>query len=215
MTTRIIIFDNNTETTDKITRILNDNQVFQVVAAFDNTSSCVDDVISTQPDIILMEIETPGICNIAAVSSLSHDFPHIPILIQTDVDDDYRVFDSIIAGAKGYLLKSQLACCLRKFLQELKRGGSPMSPKISRSVLSQIQHQHCLKAKVPEADHKISPREKEVLRELVQGKSYKMISYELNISYETVRSHVKNLSQKLNATSITKLVANALQQHIV
>lgn len=162
-----------------------------------------------------MEIETPGLCSIAAVASLSDNFPHIPILIQTEVDDDRRVFNSIVARAKGYLLKSQLTCCLKKSLQELKSGGSPMSPKIPRSLLSQIQHHHQQQIKRPEANHKISPREKEVLRELVQGKSYKMISYQLNISYETVRSHIKNLSQKLNADSVTKLIANAMHQNIV
>jgi DNA-binding NarL/FixJ family response regulator len=134
--------------------------------------------------------------------------------MQTVFEDDDRVFDSICAGASGYILKNHLNTKLVDAIKELQFGGSPMSPSIARKVLNKLQQTPEIKpAATP--DYQLTPREKEVLSCLVNGLSYKMIGAELHISYETVRSHVKKIYEKLHVASLTEVVAKAIHQRIV
>ena len=135
--------------------------------------------------------------------------------MQTVFEDDDRVFDSICAGASGYILKNHLNTKLVESIMELQYGGSPMSPSIARKVLGKLQQipQHILPEETP--DYRLTPREKEVLSCIVNGLSYKMIADQLNISYETVRSHVKKIYEKLHVASLTEAVAKAINQRIV
>ena len=100
---------------------------------------CVDDVIECRPDIVLMDIEMPGMSGIEAVHVIKKEFPQVQILMQTVFEDDDRVFDSICAGASGYILKNHLNTKLVDAIKELQFGGSPMSPSIARKVLNKLQ----------------------------------------------------------------------------
>jgi DNA-binding NarL/FixJ family response regulator len=162
-----------------------------------------------------MDIEMPGMSGIEAVTILKKEFPQILVLMQTVFEDDDRVFDSICAGASGYILKNFLNTKLIDSINELQYGGSPMSPSIARKVLNKMQQvsHHIRKEEVP--DYQLTAREKEVLSCLVNGQSYKMIAADLNISYETVRSHVKKIYEKLHVASLTEVVAKAIHQRIV
>jgi DNA-binding NarL/FixJ family response regulator len=162
-----------------------------------------------------MDIEMPGMNGIEAVRLLKKDYPHIQVLMQTVFEDDERVFDSICAGASGYILKNHINTRLIEALQELQFGGSPMSPSIARKVLSKMQSvsQHIKTEPAP--DYQLTPREKEVLACIVNGLAYKMIADQLHISYETVRSHVKKIYEKLHVASLTEAVAKAINQRIV
>lgn len=188
---------------------------FEVVGTFSHVLDCVDDVRLCRPDLVLMDIEMPSRNGIEAVAAIKKELPHVLMLMQTVFEDDDRVFDSICAGASGYILKNHLNIRLGATIKELQFGGSPMSPSIARKVLNKMQ----LVAGVinPEAapDYHLSPREKEVLACLVNGLSYKMIAADLRISYETVRSHVKKIYEKLHVASLTEVVAKAINQRIV
>ncbi|MFT3948511.1 MAG: response regulator transcription factor [Agriterribacter sp.] len=214
MRLRIAIFDDNKNVCDSITMLLQTEPSFDVAGTFSNVFDCVNDMIDCKPDIILMDIEMPGMTGIEAVHLIKKAFPQVVILMETVFEDDDRVFDSICAGASGYILKNHLNTKLIEAIKELQFGGSPMSPSIARKVLNKLQQIPAIRpAAVP--DYQLTPREKEVLTCLVNGLSYKMIGADLSISYETVRSHVKKIYEKLHVASLTEMVAKAINQRIV
>jgi DNA-binding NarL/FixJ family response regulator len=212
---RIAIFDDNKNIRESIALLLKMEKEFEVVGSFAHVLNCHDDIAECKPDIILMDIEMPGMSGIEAVKSIKKAFPHIQVLMQTVFEDDDRVFDSICAGASGYILKNFLNTKLINSIKELQYGGSPMSPSIARKVLTKMQQipEHVKPAEAP--DYHLTKREKEVLACMVNGLSYKMIADQLNIGYETVRSHVKKIYEKLHVASLTEMVAKAIHQRIV
>ena len=214
MSLRIAIFDDNKNIRDSIKMLLQTETSFEVAGSFSNVFDCVNDVIECRPDVVLMDIEMPGMNGIEAVQLIKKEFPQVQVLMQTVFEDDDRVFDSICAGASGYILKNHLNTKLVDAIKELQFGGSPMSPSIARKVLNKLQQTPEIKP-VATPDYQLTPREKEVLGCLVNGLSYKMIGAELHISYETVRSHVKKIYEKLHVASLTEVVAKAIHQRIV
>lgn len=215
MSTRIALFDDNKNIRNIIAMLLDTEPAFEVVGAFSHALHCAEDISRVRPDVILMDIEMPGINGIDAVKVLNKEFPHIHILIQTVHEDDERIFQAICAGASGYILKNHLNSLLIKAIKELQSGGSPMSPSIARRVLNFLQHGYNGKKSTLNEEYNLTSREKEVLTAVVSGLSYKMIAYELNISYETVRSHMKKIYEKLHVASLTEVVAKAINQKIV
>src|SRR5688572_8704971 len=215
MSLRIAIFDDNRNIRDSIGLLLMTEPDFELVGSFCHVLDCVEDIRESRPDVVLMDIEMPGMTGIEAVIKIKKEFPHVQILMQTVFEDDDRVFDSICAGASGYLLKNFLNTKLVDSIRELQYGGSPMSPSIARKVLNKMQSVSSVIKPEQAPDYHLTAREKEVLSCLVNGLSYKMIGAELNISYETVRSHVKKIYEKLHVASLTEVVAKAIHQRIV
>ena len=215
MSARIAIFDDNKNIRDSIKLLLQTEPEFEVVGAFAHVLDCMEDVKECKPDVILMDIEMPGMTGIEAVRTLRKEFPHILILMQTVFEDDDRVFDSICAGASGYILKSFLNTRLVDSIKELQYGGSPMSPSIARKVLNKMQQIPQVIRPEETTDYQLTPREKEVLACIVEGMAYKMIADKLCISYETVRSHVKKIYEKLHVASLTEAVSKAMKERIV
>ncbi|MBW8687022.1 response regulator [Chitinophaga rhizophila] len=215
MIIRVAIFDNNKRFRNSITKILRTAPSIEVTGVYSDTSNCVNDVLASAPDIVLIDIDMPETSGIEAIRLLKKEVPHVQILIQTVFEDDDRVFDSICAGASGYILKDHLSTRLISAIQELQTGGSPMSPSIARRVLNLLQRSVMLKPERNIDNYNLTAREKEVLTCIVNGMSYKMVSSELNISYETVRSHVKKIYEKLHVASLTEAVALAIHQGLV
>lgn len=211
--TRIIIFENQKKYTKSIVNILKSDAEFVVVGAFDTIKNCVFEVNASSPDVILMDIEMPKEDGTDAIGQLKAIFPHTPILVQTVLDDDRHVFDSIIAGANGYLLKNELNCCLKKAIRDLRKGGAPMSPPVARTMVRFIQRKKPNEG--PAENYKLTARERETLEGIVNGLSYKMIAHDMGISYETVRCHIKKVYEKLDVGSLTEAVAKAIYQNIV
>ncbi len=213
MSVRIAIFDDNKSIRDSITLLLKTMPGVEIAGSFSHVLDCVQDVRNSRPDIILMDIEMPGMSGIEAVRLIRQSFPDIQILMQTVFEDDERVFASICAGASGYILKNHLDTLLLDAVTSLYSGGAPMSPSIARKVLEKLQQMPLQTA--PAADYHLSPREKDVLACIVEGLSYKMIADRLGISYETVRSHVKKIYEKLHVASLTEAVAKAINQKLI
>ncbi|QNA44143.1 response regulator [Lacibacter sediminis] len=215
MSLRIAIFDDNKNIRDSITMLLQTVPEFEVAGSFSNVLDCIEDIRECKPDIVLMDIEMPGMTGIEAVRTIKKEFPQVLILMQTVFEDDDRVFDSICAGASGYLLKNFLNTKLVESINELQYGGSPMSPSIARKVFNRMQQIPQLFKPEEVPDYNLTPREKEVLSCIVDGLSYKMIADKLSISYETVRSHVKKIYEKLHVASLTEVVSKAMKERIV
>jgi len=148
------------------------------------------------------------------VKTIKKEYAKLNVLMQTSFEDDDTVFKAICAGASGYILKNTLPERILESIVEVYQGGAPMSPSIARKVLGFLQQPPvALPREVP--DYKLSNREKEVLSCLVSGMSYKMIADHCHISYETVRSHMKNIYEKLHVVSMTEAVAKAINQGLV
>lgn len=215
MSVRIAIFDDNKNIRESISMLLSTEPSFEVVGSFSHALDCVDEVKECRPDVVLMDIEMPGISGIEAVKVIKTQFPQVQVLMQTVFEDDDRVFDSICAGANGYVLKNHLTTKLIEFINDLQYGGSPMSLSIARKVLIKMQQiqEHVKPGVAP--DYHLTNREKEVLACIVEGLAYKMIADKLSISYETVRSHVKKIYEKLHVASLTEAVGKAMRERIV
>ncbi len=215
MSVRIILFDDNKNLRDSISLLIQTESSFELAGSYSNVFTCIEDIEESKPDVILMDIEMPGMTGIEAVKLIRKSYPKIAILIQTVFEDDDRVFDSICAGANGYILKDQLNSRLIDAIHELEFGGSPMSPSIASKVLSKMQQltPHIKPEAAP--DYQLTHREKEVLACIVEGLAYKMIAANLHISYETVRSHVKKIYEKLHVASLTEAVSKAMREGLV
>lgn len=215
MSLRITIFDDNKNIRDSISMLLSTVPDFEVAGSFCHVLDVIEDVRDSRPDVVLMDIEMPGMTGIEAVKAIKREFPQVLVLMQTVFEDDDRVFDSVCAGASGYILKNHLNTKLIEFINDLQYGGSPMSPSIARKVLSKLQQipEHIKPEAAPE--YHLTTREKEVLSCIVEGLAYKMIADRLSISYETVRSHVKKIYEKLHVASLTEAVSKAMKERIV
>ena len=154
-------------------------------------------------DVLLMDISLPGMSGIEGVRVLRERFPILDIIMLTVHDDDRSVFDSLCAGACGYLVKTTHPTKILAAIEEVHRGGAPMSPSIARLVASSFRKG---------ANSPLTPRETEILQQICVGKSYKMIAAELFISQETVHSHLKNIYRKLEVSSKTEAMAKAYRE---
>jgi len=153
-----------------------------------------------------MDIGLPGISGIEGIRRIKSAKPDIDILTVTVHDEDEKVFNALCAGATGYLTKNVSPERLIQAINEVRNGGAPMSTNIARMVISSFQ----ISTQSP-----LTPRETEVLQLMTKGKSYTMIADELFINKETVRSHIKNIYQKLNVNSKSAAIEKATKERII
>ncbi|MCR8557339.1 response regulator transcription factor [Mucilaginibacter sp. BJC16-A38] len=214
MKLRIAIFEQNKNIRNSIDQLLNADKSFELAGSFGHTNHCITDINACRPDIVIMDIDIAGTDGIEAVSRIKAEFPKLHILIQTVTEEDERLYASILAGASGYILKSRLRTTLVRSLKEISFGGAPMSPSIARRVLHLLKRKNVARPKGV-VSYPLTQREREVLKCLVNGHNYKTISTGMKISYETVRSHMKKIYEKLQVASLTEVVAKAIYQNIV
>jgi DNA-binding NarL/FixJ family response regulator len=208
---KIIMFDDNASLRDSVAMLLKDTPDFTLIDSYAHCLDVIENIKQTQPDVVLMDIDMPGMNGIEGVRLIRNNFPTVQILMLTVFEDEEKVFAAIKAGAGGYILKNAEPSKLLSAISEVYNGGAPMTPVIARKVL------HQFKSILPE-DHKedyhLSEREREVLAYLVDGLSYKMIAAKLNITYDTVRAHMKKIYEKLHVASMTEAVAKAINKKL-
>lgn len=161
------------------------------------------------PDVILMDIGLPGMSGIDGMRLIKDRHPDINIVMLTVYHDSQKIFDSLCAGASGYLLKNTPLEEIKKGIESLLAGGSPMSPQIARKVIHYFNPNKKEKKRSP-----LTPKEQEIVVGLVDGLSYKMIAGRMNISVETVRFHIKNIYQKLHVHSKAEVITKSLRGEI-
>ena len=207
---KVIIFDDNDSLRDSISMLLQDNADFTLAGSYSHCLDVLENITTTKPDVVIMDIDMPGMNGIDGVKLIRKNFPAVQILMLTVFDDDEKVFAAIKAGANGYILKNVEPQRLLHAISEVYNAGAPMTPGIAKKILQQFQ------TILPEEekDYHLSTREKEVLSLLVDGLSYKMIAAKLSITYDTVRAHMKKIYEKLHVASMTEAVAKAISQNI-
>ena len=207
---KVTIFDDNDSLRDSVAMLLQESEDFTLAGAYSNCLDVTDNIRETRPDVVIMDIDLPGMNGIEAVKLIRKNFPTVQVLMLTVFDDDEKVFAAIRAGAGGYILKNAEPQDLLHAILQVYNGGSPMTPGIARKVLHEFQ------SLLPEEkkDYHLSQREREVLGLLVEGHSYKMIAGKLNITYDTVRAHMKKIYEKLHVASMTEAVAKAINQKL-
>ena len=209
---RVVIFEDNRSLREGLTAMIGGTPGFECVGAFPNCNNLLKNVTHAKPDVILMDIEMPGINGIEAVSLIKEEFPEMKILMETIFDDDEKIFTSICAGAEGYILKHTPPAEIIEAIKEIHEGGSPMTPSIANRVLKMVKDKPVFSDK---ESFDLSTREKEILFCLVKGMSYKMVADTCFISIETVNVHIKNIYRKLQVHSKSEAVAKAIKGRIV
>jgi len=210
MALSVVVYEDNDLLRESIVSMISLNKQFQIGGAFNNVLKVEEQVKSIEPDIILMDIDMPGSTGIDAVAKIRKTGWQTPIMMLTVFDDNQHVFDAICAGASGYLLKKHLSAKLYDSIEELRTGGAPMSPSIARMVVSSM---HKKTAQVN--PYGLTARETDVLTSLSKGNSYKLIASEFNISIDTVRTHIKNVYEKLQVHSQAEAVAKAIHEKLI
>ena len=209
---KVVIFEDNDELREMIFQLINISEGVSCTGAYHDATDLEYKIRRSQPDVVLMDIEMPRITGIEAVRVISEKFPAVLVMMQTIFEDSDKVFDSICAGASGYLLKNSLSDQLIPAIKELKAGGAPMSAGVARKIVSRFQEQNPY---IKRDDYKLSVREKEVLIHLSKGMSYKMIAGACFISIDTVKSHLKKIYEKLHVNSKSEAVIKAMRNRIV
>jgi len=161
-------------------------------------------------ELVVMDIDMPGIGGVEGVKQIKQAAPLTKVVMHTMFDDDNRIFDSICAGADGYLLKNTSPMQLITALQEVMQGGAPMSPFVAQKVFQFFRNQQ-----QPVSDFNLTNRETMILELLVKGNSYKMIADKSNVTIDTVKKHLQNIYHKLHVNCGTEAVAKALQHKII
>jgi len=209
---RVCIFEDNTQLRESLFNLVDASDGFLCAGAFANCEDVIEKVSSVRPHVILMDIELPGVSGIDAVKTIKGKFPEIKILMETIFEDDDKVFESICNGAEGYILKNTPPEEIMDAIKEIYEGGAPMTPAIALKVMRMFKQN--LSANKDDTFN-LSTREKEILKCLVEGMSYKLIATNCFISIDTVHGHIKNIYKKLQVHSKGEAVAKAIRGRIV
>ena len=212
MEIKVAIFEDNRSLLTGLYQLINGTPGYTCVGAFENCSNLLKNIKETNPDIILMDIGMPGINGIEAVKMIRVLYPQLKILMQTIFEEDEKIFDSILAGANGYILKNTPPLKILDALKDIFEGGSPMSPVIATKVLKMVSNPT---PAMKNDAFRLSDRELEILACLVKGMSYKLIADACLISIDTVRGHIRNIYDKLQVHSKGEAVALAIKSNIV
>jgi DNA-binding NarL/FixJ family response regulator len=208
---KVLLYEDNPQLREGLTMLISGSDGFEVVAAFKNCNNVVEEVEAYRPDVILMDIDMPGINGIEGLKRLREYNSDVKVLMLTVFDDNKNVFQAISNGANGYILKKTPPSKLLEYIAEAQSGGAPMTASIATQVLKMFSSMNNEKGE----DYNLSDREKQVLQLLVDGYSYKMIAGEMFISIDTVRSHIKKIYEKLHVNSKSEAVAKAFKDRIV
>lgn len=203
---RVVIVEDDQEIRESFTLIVNSSQRFTVVGAYSNCEDAIGALNREKPEIVLMDIELPGMNGIKGTQIIRDKAPHAEVIMVTVYEDSDLVFEALKAGASGYITKSANYTELLSALEEIVRGGAPMSSRIARMV---IDNYHI------NPNSPLTKRETTILQLISEGKTYTQISEELFISKETAKTHIKNIYAKLQVNSKSEAIAKANHDKLI
>lgn len=212
MPIKVCIIEDNKSVRDSLSDLIKVSNDLELSKTLTNANSINNDVNTLDCDVVLMDIQMPGISGIEALKVIKATRPEIKVIMQTVFEDEDKIFEAICAGASGYILKKTPPQKYIEAIVDAYHGGAPISGTIAAKVLKMFRFYSDTNGV---KEYNLSEREKEVLSCLVKGLSYKMIADKCSITYDTVRFHMKNIYSKLHVTSMTEAVAKALKEKIV
>ncbi len=205
------IVEDNVKIRDLIQRYLDMQEEMECPVAVDSVEEMLEFLQDhAKPDVILMDIQLPGMSGIKGMEIIKAKYPEVDIIMLTVYHDSHKIFDSLKAGASGYLLKHTSLPEIKQSIEDLLKGGAPMSPQIARKVITHFNDQ----APQKNPDSMLTDREQDIVNGLVDGLSYKMIADRFDISIDTVRAHIRNIYKKLHVNSKAEVIAKSLRGEI-
>ncbi len=207
---KIAIFEDNKKFRESLEFVIVTSGDMELCGSFEDTSRLKQRIEALQPDVVLMDINIPVTNGIDAVKEIKTAFPQVQVCMQTVFDTDDKVFASLCAGASGYILKNTPPEKILQAIREVAGGGAFFTPSVARKVLLNFQQQ-------PEKPDfiQLSEKEKEVLKHLVDGLSYKMIAGKINLSFHTIHTHIRNIYEKLHVNSKGEAINKAIRNKLV
>lgn len=203
----IAIVEDDPEIRQLLDLLLNASPGFSCNQRFGDAEAALKGLETHVPDVVLMDIQLPGINGIECTRKLREMHPDLDIMMLTVQEDDQDIFDSLCAGATGYLLKETPPAELLLAIQDVQKGGSPMSPRIARRVIASFRQST--------QPSPLSERETEVLRLLCDGQNYRQIADQLYVSSNTVKAHIKHIYKKLHVHNRAEAVRKAMRDKLI
>lgn len=203
---RVVLVEDDQEIRNSFSLIVNSSPKFTVVNGYGDGEEAIKNLSKDKPEIVLMDIELPGMNGIQATKTIKDKFPSADIIMVTVYEDSDLVFEALKAGASGYITKSANYMELLSALEEIIRGGAPMSSRIARMVIDNFH---------VNPNSPLTKRETEILQLISEGKTYTQISEELFISKETSKTHIKNIYSKLQVTCKSEAIAKANLEKLI
>lgn len=191
--------------------LINFTEGFVCTGSYRSMEDAIPQIKHKVPDVLLSDIGLPGMSGIEGTKILKEKYPQMTVLMLTVYDDDERIFDAICAGASGYLLKRTSPAKILENIKEAVSGGAPMSPEVAMRVIKLFRE-----IRPPEkVDYDLTPHETRLLKLLVEGYNYTTAAVELNVSYNTIKFHMRHIYEKLQVHSKSEAVAKALRNRLV
>ena len=208
MSIRVALVEDNDDLRMSMKSLLKRSARLRVVADYSDAESALADLVPHKPDVVLMDVKLPRMDGVECARLLKSLLPTVLIIMLTIHDDNDSLFNSILAGADGFLLKDTVPSRLVEAIEEVCQGGSPMTPQIARRIVQRFRKTGSEPANV----ENLTPREREVLEQLALGNRYKEISDNLGISLDGIRFHIRGVYNKLHVHSRTEAVLKFLKR---
>jgi DNA-binding NarL/FixJ family response regulator len=210
---KVVLVEDNDSIREGLKMLINGTEGYSCTDSFPECETMIKNIERIDPDVLLMDLGLPGMSGIEGIKKVKSFIPDLTILVLTVYEENDRVFDALCAGASGYLVKKTPPSKLLEAIKDAYEGGAPMSSQIARKVIDFFQK------KKPVSQGKevyiLTPREKEILSGLVEGRNFKSIADSLFISVETVRFHFRNIYKKLHVHSQSEAVVKAIKEGII
>lgn len=219
----VVLVEDNTTIRLGLAALIDGTPGYRCVGAYGDCETLLPRLRLIRRGVLLMDIRLPGMSGIEGVRRVKAIRPDLDVLILTVYEENDLIFEALLAGACGYLVKKTPPARLLEAIREAHDGGSPMSSQIARKVVHLLRESSALRRTAPQRgreaedgeEGRLTPREREILNGLAGGNSYLALAKNLNISADTVRFHIRNIYRKLQAHSQSEAVAKALRKGII
>ncbi|MCB9207621.1 MAG: response regulator transcription factor [Ignavibacteriales bacterium] len=198
---------------DGLKILINGNEDFSLTGAYESVEDLLDEIADKTPNVILMDIQLPGISGIEGVKRVKNKYSKTSCIMLTVHEDNKNIFEALMAGATGYLLKTTPPSQIVDAIKDASEGGSPMNSNIANKVINLMKIAHL--DKLSQNKVELSERETEILQKIANGTGYKNIADELFISIHTVRYHIRNIYEKLQVHNQSEAVSKAFKQGLI
>jgi two-component system, NarL family, response regulator len=206
---RLVIIEDDPLLLENLTLLLNGEEGLSVAGSFRSAEDALKGLKSAKPEVMLTDLGLPGMSGVELIKKAKEEMPSLEIMAHTVFEDREMVFSAIKAGASGYILKGSSPREVIESIHSLYKGGAPMSPKIARKIIHEFQDDALSE------QYLLTQREKEVVKRVEEGLTYKEIGERLSISTHTVHTHIKNIYEKLQAKDRNDAIIKARQRGII